>query len=460
MKIVRPEEVTTGTLVASNVENESPDWAPGTYAAGSQVVYGEYVYEALTSTSDRPDTGAAATSPTWVRLGVANLWRMFRAGTDSRSAQGGAIDVTVTGATSVTTLAALGLRGASVRVVVEAPEGWGGAGGGGSPGYSDPFSVVSYPQAFSCTELAWSEEAGIMVVSDGSSLYHSTDGINFSLAAADGFGATSVVNWVPELGIFVCVRRYLTSGANASHLVSADGVNWAAYLDTNVLASDVAWSPELGLLVACNTQESPGGITVSTDGINWSRDSVVINGLAGGFIPKYGSSIAWSPALGAFIILGLDGHVLKSTDGYVWDVLLADYPGYSYASGSSAMESLLWAPGDNVFFGPATDSTGAYLSVDGFNWTHHPMNSEDWRFSAYSPERSAFLTIGFDSGYSKSIAYSYDGQSWTYDVAGTENKYWGWWEVIWAESLGKFIASGRGEDVGIVHINVPAEGTA
>ena len=66
------------TLLYSNVpEDDYPAWAAGTYNAGDRVLFNHAVYEALTTTTDQPDTGAAAVPATWVFVSVSNRFKMF-----------------------------------------------------------------------------------------------------------------------------------------------------------------------------------------------------------------------------------------------------------------------------------------------------------------------------------------------------------------------------------------------
>lgn len=118
MKLVNPQDVTSLSLISSNVTNERPGWLPAPYGQGDQVAFGEYIYEALTSTSDQPEVGAAKASPTWVALGRSNRWRMFRDGTDSKSSQTAQIDVRIQVASIINSVAVLGVTGSSVRVTL------------------------------------------------------------------------------------------------------------------------------------------------------------------------------------------------------------------------------------------------------------------------------------------------------------------------------------------------------
>ena len=120
MRIVQPSEITTDVLQSTNVANIETTWTEGTYSLGDRRVYERIVYEVVAdpNTADRPDIGAASDPPTWVALGYSNQWRMFTEGADSLSTGTGDIDVTLQWPTLISTLAALGLMGASITVTV------------------------------------------------------------------------------------------------------------------------------------------------------------------------------------------------------------------------------------------------------------------------------------------------------------------------------------------------------
>lgn len=118
MKIVVPQDVNSSNLTSTTVVNDVADWAAGTYEAEDQAVYGEYIYEALTTTTDQPDVGAAKETPTWVQLGRSNKWRMFRDGTDSVSSQLGGIDVEIDVTSTISSVAILGASGTTVTVTL------------------------------------------------------------------------------------------------------------------------------------------------------------------------------------------------------------------------------------------------------------------------------------------------------------------------------------------------------
>lgn len=125
MRVIRPVQVTPGALVSSVPENDAPEWSAGTYELDVRVVKDHHVYRSLVS-GNTSVPGEDATK--WLDTGATNRWRMF----DKRAAPGrwligretrhaGEIDVTITPGRVVNALGLVGLRGTSVRVVMEDP---------------------------------------------------------------------------------------------------------------------------------------------------------------------------------------------------------------------------------------------------------------------------------------------------------------------------------------------------
>lgn len=120
MRVVTPETIDDTVITATNATNDFSDWASGSapYAEGAEVVHKNQAWESLSSNSDEPDVGAASDPPTWLRLGWSNQYRMFREGQDSKTTATGDIDVTLDFSPSITTLAALGVTGNTVQLIV------------------------------------------------------------------------------------------------------------------------------------------------------------------------------------------------------------------------------------------------------------------------------------------------------------------------------------------------------
>lgn len=123
MRIVSPLTITESELIASNItEDDAPDWVESpspAYDTGDEVIYEHKVYESLEdNNSDRPDTGAAETPPTWLSKGATNRYRMFDQQSSAISQRTGSIDVTVQPTAVVTAAALISVTGISATLQV------------------------------------------------------------------------------------------------------------------------------------------------------------------------------------------------------------------------------------------------------------------------------------------------------------------------------------------------------
>jgi hypothetical protein len=119
MRAINPLTINTDTLIASDVpDTDFTVWAAGTYSAGVERQYDLVAYRALTTTTDRPDVGAAADPATWLRLGYINRWKMFNDGSDSKTSQLDLIEVDLQFTALVNSVALFGLVGTDVTVTM------------------------------------------------------------------------------------------------------------------------------------------------------------------------------------------------------------------------------------------------------------------------------------------------------------------------------------------------------
>lgn len=94
------------------------------YNEGDNVVYRDKIYEALTTTTDRPDNGVKANPATWADMGYINPLRMFDGSVGSQTTADGALEVSIkpTGG-QVNAFALFNLEGANARVTMTDPDG-------------------------------------------------------------------------------------------------------------------------------------------------------------------------------------------------------------------------------------------------------------------------------------------------------------------------------------------------
>jgi hypothetical protein len=110
-------------LTASNVpETDAPAWTAGTYTLGTKRIYDHHVYEVIVdSTTDRPDIGAAAATPTWLDLGATNRFKRFDQIISTQTIYTGEVDVDIVPAAVVNSAAFFGLLGSSITLTMTDP---------------------------------------------------------------------------------------------------------------------------------------------------------------------------------------------------------------------------------------------------------------------------------------------------------------------------------------------------
>lgn len=120
MIIIKPAAVTASTLTASNVaETDYAAWTAGTYTVGTRRIYEHKIYEVVaTSTTDRPDIGAAAIPATWLYVSATNRYKMFDITVGSGTVNSESIDVTITPTTVCNSVVLFDVDGATAQLIV------------------------------------------------------------------------------------------------------------------------------------------------------------------------------------------------------------------------------------------------------------------------------------------------------------------------------------------------------
>lgn len=123
MIIIQPVPITAAMLTASNVpETDAPVWTAGTYTLGTKRIYDHHVYEVIvSSTTDRPDIGAVAATPTWLDLGATNRFKMFDQIISTQTIYTGEVDVDITPNAIVNAAAFFGLSGNEITLTMTDP---------------------------------------------------------------------------------------------------------------------------------------------------------------------------------------------------------------------------------------------------------------------------------------------------------------------------------------------------
>lgn len=111
--------------LTSNVPITELEWTPGTYVAGDRrylpASFDLYEVTAV-STSDEPAVGAAAATPSWVRVGKINRWRMFSASVGEQTVMASSIVLDIATNPAVNAVALFGVEAATVEIVTYAGE--------------------------------------------------------------------------------------------------------------------------------------------------------------------------------------------------------------------------------------------------------------------------------------------------------------------------------------------------
>ena len=188
------------------------------------------------------------------------------------------------------------------------------------------------------TSMVYSKKQNKLVIVNTSKLYISTDGINW--VGENHYNNISYITYSETLNIFVAFKKgnyqeyyisadcitweekYFDEQKNITNaifaeelglfivlcqggvLTSPDGINWEEHTLENVILSDVIYSEELCMLIACGTHNKKGCIAVSYDGKTWNvEDLQTDSGLM---------SIAENTKNINFCIVGTEAKILNS----------------------------------------------------------------------------------------------------------------------------------------------------
>jgi hypothetical protein len=204
--------------------------------------------------------------------------------------------------------------------------------------------------------------------------------------------------WSPELGLFAAVNTN-----NAYY--SRDGKIWTAAGTPTGAWVAIAWSPQLRVFVAVGSAVQMW----SSDGITWNTGST----LAGAWV-----SVAWSPGLCMFVAVG-SAVQAYSRDGKVWT---------SAGTTTGAWRSVDWSPKLGLFAAVGTNTT--MYSINGVTWSAPVGVTGSWASIKWSPELGLFAVGSNGSGFAM---WSSNGTTWNV-VPGLERQEF----IEWSPQLGLF----------------------
>jgi hypothetical protein len=146
---------------------------------------------------------------------------------------------------------------------------------------------------FFATDACWSAELSLFViVSQNSNLSQpvatSISGSTWILRTAPSANWNRV-SWSKELGLFVAIAANFGGSTNYV-MTSSNGINWTTRsIPVAIYGTCLSWSSQLGIFVAIGEE---GSLVISSNGINWTTIGNTVGNL---------SNICWSPELGIFV---------------------------------------------------------------------------------------------------------------------------------------------------------------
>lgn len=236
--------------------------------------------------------------------------------------------------------------------------------------------------------------------------------------------------WSPELRLMVCVSHGATSDGV---MTSPDGVNWTARTCPAQEWRGVAWSSKLRLFAAVGGTGTGNRVMTSPDGITWTNRTST-----GDYKWR---SVTWSDEKEIFVAIanttGFTDKVMTSTDGITWTARTCP---------DRAWSDIVYAPELDLFVASATGGIAGekiMTSPDGITWTLRatPGDLASWEGLGYSEDLRLFVAVsyyGFLTAYPGTrVMTSPDGINWTLRSTPLDAQ---WLDVAWSHELGMFAA--------------------
>lgn len=245
----------------------------------------------------------------------------------------------------------------------------------------------------------------------------SKDAINWREVLSPVAAGHLTVTWSPKL------RKFLILTYFGLALTSPDGINWTTQAINDAYWFGACWSPKLNLFCAVSLSGSTGFAT-SPDGIAWTDQT-------GPFSTNV-NDVCWSPQREIFCAVRLGGSstcAATSADGVTWT---------ARALPNQQWYAVTWAKELGLFCAVSITGTNrCATSPDGITWTLRAIPVKVWRSVTWSAELGMLIAFGD----SNSMAYSFDGLTWTLGstgIAGTNL----WFDCVWSKEAGYFVVIG------------------
>lgn len=226
------------------------------------------------------------------------------------------------------------------------------------------------------------------------------------------------------------------SGTNCSLAYSSNGITWAPVTGSNSLSSLVHCVKWNGSIWLAGTEDT-NSILYSYDGINW-KSALSANAISTAVL-----GLAWNGHMWLAAVTGMS-KLLYSYDGINWRAVLAA-PAFETTGCAIFWNGLIWvASGDKSGSKP----TLAY-SYDGVTWTDSASGTSALTSMVYGVSWNGSQWLALGNGTNK-IAYSPDGINWT-AATQANNIYIGSGLVYDAKWNGAFWVAGGDTTYGLTY---------
>ena len=249
------------------------------------------------------------------------------------------------------------------------------------------------------------------------------------------------------------LRRLMIIGTNGFYASSKDGLVWdvCGNTSTNEL-KQIIWVKEQSKFVIIGDN---GYVAISSDSSNIDFNITIpaVNTL---------NSIAWSPQLGMYIIVGMSNSSVAfsatSSDATTWtnNTIFNDVEYFT---------SIIWIPEINRFI--AVGSTSPNGGIDHYPFFISTQDGINWDLSGTldSNPNSQFFSIAWSSPLCRIVAVGHNGffasakvqnDNIIWDFSGNITGIERYYKIIWASHLQRFVAVGNDNPIG--HYNSSLDG--
>lgn len=204
------------------------------------------------------------------------------------------------------------------------------------------------------------EKNGTIILTVGSALYRSTDGVTFSEASPPGVCVD--LHYSARLGLFIAILN------NSQIYTSTNGTSWTARQSSSLSASQFGSITESGALLLATANAATRVYYTSTDGLTWTQRLMPVSQL---------HCAAYSPTLNLFCLVA-GTQTFYSTNGIDW----------------LAGENLLNNYINRISWDPATEK---FYSSIFMNDIHYTISSSDGKVWSVEHRNASIITPTFNS---------------------------------------------------------------